>query len=130
MTRILVIDDEPLVREVMLEMLEHAGYEAIGAVTADEALRVLTSQPVSLIVSDMIMPGLSGIDLLELVRARWPSVPVILVTGASTRDNVGEALARGADAVILKPFSHAEFCDAVAAALGSRRPDASASPTK
>jgi putative two-component system response regulator len=117
MSRVLVVDDEHVIRELMLEILEEAGYEAFGAPTAERALDLLADPDVELVVSDVIMPGLSGLELLEQVRAERPSLPVILVTGAGTYGTLTEALARGAAGLVMKPFSHGEFCEAVASAL-------------
>jgi putative two-component system response regulator len=116
-SRVLVIDDEQIIRDLMLEILEEAGYDAVGAPTAEHALELLSDPDFRLVVSDVIMPGLSGLELLEQVRARRPSLPVVLVTGAGTYSTLSEALARGADGLVMKPFSHGEFCDAVASAL-------------
>jgi cyclic di-GMP phosphodiesterase len=116
-SRVLVIDDEQIIRDLMLEILEEAGYDAVGAPTAEHALERLADPDLRLVVSDVIMPGLSGLELLEEVRAQRPSLPVVLVTGAGTYSTLSEALARGADGLVMKPFSHGEFRDAVASAL-------------
>ncbi|HZB23644.1 MAG TPA: response regulator [Gaiellaceae bacterium] len=117
MTQILVIDDEPVIRELMREILQLDGHHTIGAETAERALELLEQQQVSLVVSDIMMPGLSGLELLEEVHARRPSLPVILVTGAGTYDNLTQAVTRGADGLVIKPFSHADLQNAVSAAL-------------
>ena len=117
MTRILVIDDEQVIRELMCEILERAGYETIGATTSHQALELLVDHEIALVVSDIVMPGLTGLELLEEVRSRRPSLPVILVTGAGTYENLSQAVARGADGLVIKPFSHADLQNAVAAAL-------------
>jgi two-component system NtrC family response regulator len=116
-SRILVIDDEHVIRELMREILERAGYETVGAETPERAFALLEEQDVALVVSDIVMPGLSGLELLVEVRARRPNLPVILVTGAGTDENLREASARGADGLVIKPFTHAELQGAVAAAL-------------
>ena len=113
MKRILVIDDERVIRELMMEMLERAGYEAIGARTSEEALTMLDADCFSLVVSDIVMPGLTGIELLEEVKVRRPSLPVVLVTGAGTFDNLSKALAHGASGLVVKPFSHGDLDAAV-----------------
>jgi response regulator RpfG family c-di-GMP phosphodiesterase len=120
-SRVLVIDDEKVIRELMCEILERAGYETIGADTADEALGLLTDHEIGLVVSDIVMPGLTGLELLEEVRARRPSLPVILVTGAGTYENLSQAVTRGADGLVIKPFSHADLQNAVASALERAR---------
>jgi putative two-component system response regulator len=119
--RVLVIDDETIIRELMCEILERAGYETTRASTADEALGLLTDPEIGLVVSDIVMPGLSGLELLEEVRARRPSLPVILVTGAGTYENLTQAVTRGADGLVIKPFSHADLQNAVASALERAR---------
>jgi putative two-component system response regulator len=119
MSRVLVIDDEAVIRDLMVEILERAGYEAVGAETAGRALELLDE--VSVVVSDIVMPGLSGIELLDEVRRRRPSMPVVLVTGAGTYENLSEAVARGADGFVMKPFSHPELQRAVAAAIERAR---------
>ena len=117
MSVVLVIDDEPIVRDLMVEILDEAGYETAGAETAECGLDLLEDERVSLVVSDIHMPGLSGLELLKAVRIRRPSLPVVLVTGAGTYSNLTEALSRGADGFVMKPFSHAELERAVVAAL-------------
>lgn len=119
MNRVLVIDDEAVIRDLMVEILQRAGYEAVGADTAERAFELLDD--VTVVVSDIVMPGLSGIELLDEVRIRRPSMPVVLVTGAGTFENLSEAVARGADGFVMKPFSHAELHKAVAAAIERAR---------
>jgi DNA-binding NtrC family response regulator len=117
MSRILVIDDEHVIRELMREILERAGHETVGAETPIRALDLLEDETVELVLSDIVMPGLSGLELLAEVRARRPNMPVILVTGAGTQENLREAVRRGAAGLVIKPFSHTELHEAVTAAL-------------
>jgi cyclic di-GMP phosphodiesterase len=117
MIRVLVIDDDAVVREVIGEMLAGAGYEVLTAGTAAEALELFVDEEVGLVVSDIVMPDLSGLELLEAMRLHRPSLPIVLVTGANTRDNLTEALTRGADGFVAKPFTQAELCEAVENAL-------------
>jgi DNA-binding NtrC family response regulator len=116
-SRILVIDDAQVIRELMREILELGGYETVGADTPERALALLEEEEISLVISDIVMPGSSGLELLAAVRARHRGLPVILVTGAGTDENVKEAVARGADGLVIKPFSHADLRSAVAGAL-------------
>ena len=68
MSHILVIDDEEVIRSLIVEILETAGHDATGAESAERALELLDAGEFDLVVSDVIMPGLSGLELLELVR--------------------------------------------------------------
>jgi len=117
MSRILVIDDEDVIRMLVVEILESAGYDVTSAESAEIALSLLDHSEFDLVVSDVIMPGLSGLELLEAVRARRASLPVILVTGAGTYDTLSQALTRGAAGLVTKPFAHSELQSAVAHAL-------------
>jgi putative two-component system response regulator len=116
-SRILVIDDEPVVRMLVAEILETAGHDVVVAESAEQAIGVFEAEELELVVSDVVMPGLSGLELLETVRARRASLPVILITGAGTYETLSQALTRGAAGLVTKPFSHAELQSAVAEAL-------------
>ena len=117
MSRILVIEDEDVIRGLVMEILETAGHEITGAESAESALALLEDNEFDLVVSDVIMPGLAGLELLEAVRTRRASLPVVLVTGAGTYDTLSQALTRGAAGLVTKPFSHADLQAAVADAL-------------
>jgi response regulator RpfG family c-di-GMP phosphodiesterase len=116
-TPVLVIDDEAVVRNLMVEILDRAGYSALGADSASEALALLDDPKLALVVSDIVMPGLTGFQLLDEVHTRRPSLPVLLVTGSGTEDNLQEALAHGAAGLITKPFTHAQLRETVAEVL-------------
>ena len=117
MTTILVIDDERIVRMLVAEILEDAGHAVVAAASAEEAITLLQTEEFDLVVSDVVMPGLSGIELLESIRELRASLPVVLVTGAGTYETLSQALTRGAAGLVTKPFSHEELTDAVAHAL-------------
>jgi putative two-component system response regulator len=117
MTQVLVIDDEDVIRMLVMEILESAGHDVIGAESAERALGLLDDHEFDLVVSDVIMPGLSGLELLEAVRSRRASLPVVLVTGAGTYETLSQALTRGAAGLVTKPFAHADLQAAVADAL-------------
>jgi DNA-binding NtrC family response regulator len=124
-SHILVIDDEEVIRSLIVEILETAGHDATGAESAERALELLETADFDLVVSDVIMPGLSGLELLEAVQSRRASLPVVLVTGAGTYETLSQALTRGAAGLVTKPFAHADLQTAVADALerANRRRD-------
>ena len=100
MSRILVIDDEDVIRGLVAEILESGGHDVTSAESAERALELLEESDFDLVVSDVIMPGLSGLELLEAVRASRASLPVVLVTGAGTYDTLSQALTRGAAGLV------------------------------
>ena len=79
--RLLVVDDEEEVRAALRQVLEADGYEISDAADGSAALTMLQMQPFEVVISDQIMPGMSGIDLLKLVRVRHPDVVRIMLTG-------------------------------------------------
>jgi putative two-component system response regulator len=117
MARVLVIDDEQVVRDLIVDILTVAGHEPRAVSTPDEALAAIGASGLDLVISDIFMRGLSGLQLLEEVRRRHPSMPVVLVTGHGTHAIVSEALAGGADGLVMKPFSQTELLRTVATAL-------------
>jgi len=103
--RILVVDDEPLKRiTLQIELVEH-GYEVFEAADAQAARRIFDSQPVDVVVTDVRMPGLNGLDLLAQVKQARPEVDVILMTAYATVDTAVQAIKRGAYDYITKPFT-------------------------
>jgi cyclic di-GMP phosphodiesterase len=116
-TKVLVIDDEAVVREVIVAMLAGSGYEVVCAATAAEALELFSDESIRVVITDIFMPDGSGLELLETMRIRRPNLPIVLVTGATTRDDLSEALARGADGFVAKPFTQTELELALAKAL-------------
>jgi putative two-component system response regulator len=118
---VLVIDDEAVIRDLIAEILADAGFAVTSAGSALQGLEQLASERVDIVVSDIVMPGLTGIELLEEVRLQRPSLPVVLVTGAGTHAMLTDALAGGADGLVMKPFSHAEIVHAVTTALERSR---------
>lgn len=119
MKRILVLDDERIVRELIVEILQRTGYQVVQAEDPEAALRLVRVDTFDLLVTDIVMPGLSGLEVLEQVRSSCPGLPVIVVTGAGTHQTLATAVERGAAATITKPFTHAELREAVANALAS-----------
>lgn len=106
---ILIIDDEASVRQVLATFLSHRGHVVRQASSGEEALRALEGMPAELVVTDLRMPGISGIEVLRRVRDRWPAAEVVLVTGFGTVDDAVEALRLGAYDFLLKPVRLAQL---------------------
>jgi DNA-binding NtrC family response regulator len=117
MTCVLVLDDEDVVRELMVEILVRAGYEVRAEAAPEHALELVENREIDLVVTDLVMPSLSGLDVLERIKEARPELPVVVVTGVGTDENLARAEMLGAASVIIKPFTHAQLRDAVAAAL-------------
>ncbi|MBN8526400.1 MAG: sigma-54-dependent Fis family transcriptional regulator [Planctomycetes bacterium] len=118
--RILVVDDEASVCWAVERLLRSRGYEVAIADGAVAAMRVLRRQQVDLVLSDLRMPGGSGLDLLEEIRASRPELPVVLATAYGTVDVAAEALARGAVDVLSKPIDMDRALAVVERILGRR----------
>ncbi len=120
-SRILVVDDELSVREVLTEGLRSFGYDTCPAASADEAERLLRDEPVDLILSDIEMPGRSGLDLLRHVRERYPHVDVVMVTGIVDTETAIRSIREGAYDYVTKPFNLDDVRFAVERTLRHRR---------
>lgn len=107
--RILVVDDQPSFHYLVTDFLDSAGYTVVGVETAKAAIEELSKRPCDLILSDLIMPESSGIDLMRQVQIRWPDLPFILVTGHGTIENAVAAMKEGAKDYLLKPLHRDEL---------------------
>ena len=108
-TRILVVDDDPDIRQVLQERLESYGYLVETAADGRAALKTLERLTPSGVFLDIRMPGIDGLEVLGQIRALHPSVPVVMVTAASARENVTLAIRAGAQDYLLKPFDAAQI---------------------
>jgi two-component system NtrC family response regulator len=106
MESILIVDDEKNYTAVLSEVLEEEGYESFTANSAAEALEILQIEDVDLVVTDMKMPGMDGLELLDRIKHKWPDLPVIIMTAHGTVDKAVEAMQKGAYNFILKPFDN------------------------
>lgn len=117
-TTILVVDDETIIRELCELALRD--YRVLQAGTCEEALRLYQRERVDLILSDIMMPGGSGIDLLKRVKALDPNATVIIMTGFVDRDTILNALKEHADDFINKPLNLLQLKTSVENALGRK----------
>ena len=106
METILIVDDEKNYLLVLSEVLQDEGYEVLAARDGHEALEIQKSSDLDLILTDMKMPAMDGIELLENIKALDPDLPVIMMTAHGTIDKAVEAMQKGAYSYILKPFDN------------------------
>ncbi|HOD98274.1 MAG TPA: sigma-54 dependent transcriptional regulator, partial [Syntrophales bacterium] len=121
MNRILVVDDEINMQVVLRAMLKKEGYEVFTAPDGREALKVLADDDIDVVVTDLKMPNLDGMGLLERVAADYPAVPVIMITAHGTVATAVDALKKGAFDYVTKPFEQDELKNVVLKAIKTRR---------
>jgi DNA-binding response OmpR family regulator len=107
-TKVLVVDDEPTVREVVVGYLRRDGHDVAEAADGDAALQLLAADPPDLVVLDMMLPGVNGLDILRRVRAT-SDIPVIMLTARAEESDRVAGLELGADDYVVKPFSPREL---------------------
>ena len=103
-TAVLVIDDDSLVRDSIAAYLDDCNFSMLTADSASAGLVVLDEHRVDAVICDLKMPGVGGIELLQVIKARRPLLPVIVVSGAGVMDDVVQALRFGADDYLVKPI--------------------------
>ena len=104
--RILVLDDNEDVRESMRLLLESSGHDAVSSADAHAALELHDRQPVDLLITDIFMPGVDGLEAIVAFRSHWPGLKIVAISGGGVRakrDYLGVAGEIGADVVMRKP---------------------------
>jgi putative two-component system response regulator len=117
----LIVDDEPRLRQVFVHLMRSDGFNCVEAENGEEAIAVLEREPVTLVMSDLRMPRLDGIELLREIRARWPDTAVVMITAVADVEVAVSCLAVGAMDYLTKPFHLEEVRARVAQALEKRR---------
>lgn len=107
-TTVLVVDDEPNVRDVVARYLSRDGHRTLVAEDGEQAMKILEAQPASLVVVDVMLPGIDGLDLTRWIRSR-SETPVILLTAMGEETDRIAGLETGADDYVTKPFSPREL---------------------
>jgi two-component system OmpR family response regulator len=115
--RILVVDDEDVLREMLGDALRLSGFEVLEAADGSKALTILQSGKVDLIISDVNMPGMDGYEMLSHLRAQGDETPAIMLTARRERADVTKGLKLGADDYVTKPFGLEELILRVNAVL-------------
>ncbi|HWR81995.1 MAG TPA: response regulator, partial [Candidatus Deferrimicrobium sp.] len=110
-------DDEPIMRSLLARVVEREGLRALTAASGTEALQLLEANQVRLVISDIVMPDMSGLELLATIKARRPALPVLIITGHASEFRKENVLAAGADGYITKPFKNVEIAQRLASFL-------------
>jgi DNA-binding response OmpR family regulator len=126
-TKVLVVDDEPTVREVVVGYLRRDGHDVAEAADGNSALDLLDADPPDLVVLDMMLPGVNGLDVLRRVRAT-SDIPVIMLTARAEESDRVSGLELGADDYVVKPFSPRELAARVNGVLRRTSGRATESP--
>ncbi len=121
MTTILLVDDEDLLREGVREILEMADYSVIEASDGLQALQLFAVSDVDLVITDVVMPNMDGVDFVTKLRETFPLVPILTISGGSrvvsARFGLDSALLSGANASLTKPFNAKQLLETVAQLL-------------
>jgi len=111
--KILVVDDEDIVLDSCQAVFELEGFEVMLVPSADKALKAMQYEDFSLLIVDVKMPKHDGMYLMEKIKERWPSIPIIVMSGYSTTETIQEAFKVGAASFIAKPFEPDELVKTV-----------------
>src|SRR5688500_4042330 len=115
--RILVVDDSESTLQVLERNLKSQGYAVFTATNVAQAIELLENMPIDLVVTDMRMPKIGGLDLVRHVRSNHPAAGVIMITGFASIDSAVSAIREGAEDYLPKPFTDDELLAAVGGAL-------------
>ena len=118
---ILIVEDETIARENLAHVLERDGCHVRQAVDGQDALQILAQEEFDLVITDLKMPGMSGLEVLEQIKATSPDTEVLVVTGHATVNTAVEAMQKGAYHYLEKPFKIAELRALTEGALEKRR---------
>ncbi len=114
---ILLVDDEKEFVSTLAERLRIRGIHAVEANSGEEALRLLDAEPPQLVVLDVKMPGMSGLEVLKRIKSSHPHIPVVLLTGIGTEQEGTEGLTLGASDFLMKPLQIDELIKRIRSAI-------------
>jgi two-component system nitrogen regulation response regulator NtrX len=121
MASVLIVDDEPNIRRMLAGLLEAESYGTSAAADADAALREIERSEPDIVILDLALPGASGLEVLEVIRRRWPALPVVMMSGRATLGDAVRATKLGAFHFIEKPLAPEALLLTVASAIELRR---------
>ncbi|MBV9997130.1 MAG: response regulator [Caulobacteraceae bacterium] len=120
MARILLVDDEAMLRRTLRAMLERAGHAVIEAEDGAQALRIFARESPDLVITDIVMPNVEGVETIQELRRRDPDLPIIAMSGGGSKGGalfLTIAKEIGATRTLAKPIRQAELMEALAASL-------------
>jgi DNA-binding response OmpR family regulator len=115
--QILVVDDEPNILSILKEFMELERYKVTTALNAEEGLSLLRQQNFHAVVTDLMLPGMNGLEFMERVKKRYGHIPVVLITGYAGQFTPDHAIEQGADGYFKKPFNNKELIRTLEAIL-------------
>lgn len=113
----MVVDDDPQVRKVVRDALKLLDAETLLAADGEEALALIEGGCPDLVILDLGMPGISGLEVLDRLHARYPHLPLVILSGMAQAEDTPDLISRGARAVVPKPFSARQFLGIVETAV-------------
>lgn len=121
--KVLIVDDNDLMRTLLRGILRGEEYQIIGeARNGALALEFIERDKPDIVMLDVVMPEMDGLEALQTIKARYPATVVVMITGNPSVDNVQESIQKGAKGFIVKPFNTAKVLDTLARAWAARQP--------
>jgi len=111
MIKFLVVDDEPGVVDQVRELLELRKYAVVTATSGEKALELVKKDKPNIVILDIRMPGITGIDVLKEIKKNYPKIRVIMLTGVEDESTKNMAMALGASGYLTKPYSYSELLE-------------------
>ena len=118
---ILVVDDDPESRDILMRLLTLSDYEVETVESGRDAVELLKRAEFKLVLTDIVMPDMDGLELLSHVKSHYPNIPVIMVTGRASNESKNEALEKGAEGLILKPYTRNQLMTIVNETLAKQK---------
>ncbi len=118
--QVLIVDDNPHMSSLLSEILEFFDYRCVGAHDGEEALKILKEECFDMVITDLRMPRMGGMDLLHTIKDEFPKLPVVVITGFGTDSSKSDAFAAKADGFLAKPFKVEQIKDLLKKHLGYR----------
>ncbi|KPL00568.1 MAG: hypothetical protein AMJ91_04225 [candidate division Zixibacteria bacterium SM23_73_3] len=116
--QVLIVDDNPHMSSLLSDILDFFDYKAVGASDGEEALKTLKERCFDMVITDLKMPRMGGMDLLRTIKDRFPQLPVVVITGFGTDSSKSDAFAAQADGFLAKPFKVEEIKELLKKHLG------------